>query len=60
MRPESNDLVADAISLLARLSSEELDLLRETMPFRPIVQAVEDLANLAPPHLVDCLAGTRV
>ena len=46
---ESNDLVADAISLLARLSSEELDLLRETMPFRPIVQAVEDLANLAPP-----------
>ena len=35
--------------LLARLSPEELALLRETMPFRPIIQATDELANVSPP-----------
>ncbi len=46
---DSNDLVADAMSILARLSPEEHTLLRETMPFRPIVEATDELANVAPP-----------
>lgn len=46
---DSNDLVADAMSLLARLSTEELALLRKTMPFRPILQVTDELANVAPP-----------
>lgn len=46
---DSNDLVADAMSLLARLSTEELALLHETMPFRPILQVTDELANVAPP-----------
>lgn len=46
---DSNDLVADAMSLLSRLSPEELALLRETMPFRPIIQATDELGNVAPP-----------
>lgn len=46
---DSNDLVADAMSLLAGLSSEELALLRESMPFRPNVQATDEHAKVAPP-----------
>lgn len=46
---DSNDLVADAMSLLERLSSEELALLRETMPFRPIVRTTDELASAVPP-----------
>lgn len=46
---DSVDLLADAMTALARLSTEELTLLRETMPFRPIVQATEELASTAPP-----------
>ena len=46
---DSVDLLADAMAAMARLSLDELALLRETMPFRPIVQATDDLANIAPP-----------
>lgn len=46
---DSIDLVADAMAAMARLSPDELALLRETMPFRPIVQATDELANIAPP-----------
>ncbi|MBO9376961.1 hypothetical protein GG804_09290 [Sphingomonas histidinilytica] len=46
---DSIDLLADAMAAMARLSPDELALLRETMPFRPIVQATDELANIAPP-----------
>lgn len=46
---DSIDLLADAVAAMARLSPDELSLLRETMPFRPIVQAADQLANIAPP-----------
>jgi hypothetical protein len=45
---DSVDLLADAMAAMARLSPDELALLRGTMPFRPIVQATDDLAS-APP-----------
>lgn len=46
---ESIDLLADAMAAMARLSPDELALLRETMPFRPIVEATEDYSSSAPP-----------
>lgn len=46
---DSIDLLADAMAAMARLNPDELALLRETMPFRPIVQATDELANIAPP-----------
>jgi hypothetical protein len=46
---DSVDLLADAVAAMARLSPDELALLRETMPFRPIVQGTDDLASIAPP-----------
>ena len=46
---DSNDLLADAMSLLSRLSPEDLASLREAMPFRPIVQSTDDLVSGAPP-----------
>lgn len=46
---DSIDLLADAIAAMARLSPDELALLRETMPFRPIVQATDEQATIAPP-----------
>ena len=46
---DSVDLLAGAMAAMARLSPDELALLRETMPFRPIVLATDDLANIAPP-----------
>jgi hypothetical protein len=46
---DSIDLLADAMAAMARLSPDELALLRETMPFRPIVQATDELANVVPP-----------
>jgi hypothetical protein len=46
---DSNDLLADAMAAMARLSPDELALLRETMPFRPIIQSTDDYANVAPP-----------
>ena len=46
---DSVDLLADAMAAMARLSPDELALLRETMPFRPIVLATDDLASVAPP-----------
>jgi hypothetical protein len=46
---DSIDLLTDAIAALARLSSEELALLRKTMPFRPIVQVTDELSSIAPP-----------
>jgi hypothetical protein len=46
---DSIDLLADAMAAMARLSPDELALLRETMPFRPILQATDELANIAPP-----------
>ena len=46
---DSVDLLAGAMAAMARLSPDELALLRETMPFRPIVQATDDLASIAPP-----------
>lgn len=46
---DSIDLLADAMAAMARLSPDELALLRETMPFRPIVQATDELTNIAPP-----------
>ncbi len=46
---DSIDLLADAMAAMARLSPDELALLRETMPFRPIVQATDELTNVAPP-----------
>ncbi len=46
---DSVDLLADAMAAMARLNPDELALLRETMPFRPIVQATDDLAGIAPP-----------
>lgn len=46
---DSIDLLADAMAALSRLSADELALLRETMPFRPIVQSTDDLANVSPP-----------
>lgn len=46
---DSIDLLADAMAAMARLSPDELALLRETMPFRPIVQATDELGNTAPP-----------
>jgi len=47
---DSIDLLADAMAAMARLSPDELALLRETMPFRPILQAADELANIAPPR----------
>lgn len=46
---DSLDLLADAMAALERLSPDELALLRETMPFRPIVQATEGAVQTAPP-----------
>lgn len=46
---ESIELLADAMAVMGRLSPYELELLREAMPFRPIVQATDELANVAPP-----------
>jgi hypothetical protein len=46
---DSVDLLAGAMAAMARLSPDELAQLRETMPFRPIVLATDDLANIAPP-----------
>lgn len=46
---DSVDLLADAIAAMARLDPGELALLREAMPFRSIVQAVDDYANSALP-----------
>jgi hypothetical protein len=46
---DSVDLLADAMAAMARLSPEELELLRETMPFRPILQVTDNLASIAPP-----------
>ncbi len=46
---DSLDLLADAMASLERLTPDELALLRETMPFRPIVQAAEEEAQTAPP-----------
>ena len=46
---DSVDLLADAMAAMERLSPGELQLLRETMPFRPIVQATDELASIAPP-----------
>ena len=46
---DSLDLLADAMAALERLNPDELALLRETMPFRPIVQATEREAQTTPP-----------
>ncbi|UZF90652.1 protein DpdD [Bosea sp. NBC_00550] len=46
---DSIDLLADAMAAMARLSPDELALLRETMPFRPIVHVTDEFANIAPP-----------
>ena len=46
---DSIDLLGDAMAAMARLSPDELALLRETMPFRPIVQSTDDYADVAPP-----------
>lgn len=46
---DSIDLLADAMAAMARLNPDELALLRETMPFRPIVQATDELASITPP-----------
>lgn len=46
---DSIDLLAAAMAAMTRLSPDELALLRETLPFRPIVQATDELASLAPP-----------
>lgn len=46
---DSIDLLAAAMEAMARLSPDEQALLRETMPFRPIVLATDELANMAPP-----------
>jgi len=46
---DSIDLLADAMAAMERLNPDELVLLRETMPFRPIMQVTDDLANSAPP-----------
>ena len=37
------------MAAMARLNPDELALLRETMPFRPIIQATDEIANIAPP-----------
>ena len=46
---DSLDLLADAMAALERLNPDELALLRETMPFRPIIQAAEGDAQTVPP-----------
>lgn len=46
---DSIDLLAEVMAATARLSSDELALLRETMPFRAIVQATDELGTTAPP-----------
>lgn len=46
---DSLDLLSDAMAALERLNPDELALLRETMPFRPIVQAAEGEARTVPP-----------
>lgn len=46
---DSVDLLADAMTAIERLSPDELGLLRETMPFRPMLQVTEDFAQSAPP-----------
>lgn len=46
---DSVDLLADAIAAMARLNPDELSLLRETMPFRPIIQSTNDFADVSPP-----------
>ncbi|MET3793443.1 protein DpdD [Aquamicrobium terrae] len=46
---DSIDLLTGAMAAIARLSSDELALLRETMPFRPMVQATDELASITPP-----------
>lgn len=46
---DSSDLLAEARAALARLTPEERALLRESEPFRPLMQMTEDLAAAAPP-----------
>lgn len=46
---DSIDLLAAAMAAMARLSPDELASLREALPFRPIVQATDELASKAPP-----------
>jgi hypothetical protein len=46
---DSIDLLAGAMAAIARLSLDELALLRETMPFRPMVQVTDEFASIAPP-----------
>jgi len=46
---DSVDLLAEAMAAMARLTPEELASLREAMPFRPIVQSTDDLADIPPP-----------
>jgi len=41
----SNDLLADAAALIARLSPEQIALLRNSVPLRPGLQAIEELAG---------------
>ena len=47
---DSIDLLADAMAAMARLNPDELALLRETMPFRPIIQATDELRISRPQH----------
>jgi hypothetical protein len=46
---DSNDVLADAMAALARLSPEDLAVLHETMPFRAIVRQTDALSTGAPP-----------
>ena len=46
---DSIDLLADAMTAMARLNPDDLALLRETMPFRPIVLATGGPASAIPP-----------
>ncbi|MEH6792180.1 protein DpdD [Parasphingorhabdus sp.] len=46
---DSLDLLAEAMAAMARLDPDELALLRETMPFRPIVESTDEFANVVPP-----------
>lgn len=46
---DSNDLVADVMSIVSRLSDQERQLLYETMPFRPILSSVDEMTKVVPP-----------
>lgn len=46
---DSIDLLAAAMAAMAQLSPDQQALLRKTMPFRPIVSATEEPANMAAP-----------